>query len=118
MSFDRLIRFLDKEGIERYGNVEGEIPASELEGKTVQLVSGSIESGFKVLDEKTELAKVSYQLPCTTRYLCLSVTVSITQHAHHHLRGSQLQVSCQGDKGKYTLDCQRAMLTGMIVSAA
>lgn len=71
MSFDRLIRFLDKEGIERYGNVEGEIPASELEGKTVQLVSSSIESGFKVLDEKAELVKVSYR-PVTMPYTLLT----------------------------------------------
>ncbi|EEU36776.1 uncharacterized protein NECHADRAFT_98244 [Fusarium vanettenii 77-13-4] len=73
MSFDRLIRFLDKEGIERYGNVEGEIPASELEGKTVQLVSGSIESGFKVLDEKAELVKLLCPLPSTPIIICAGV---------------------------------------------
>ncbi|KAI8675965.1 FAA-hydrolase domain-containing protein [Fusarium keratoplasticum] len=73
MSFDRLIRFLDKEGIERYGNVEGEIPASELESKTVQLVSGSIESGFKVLDEKAELVKLLCPLPSTPIIICAGV---------------------------------------------
>ncbi|KAH7268844.1 hypothetical protein B0J15DRAFT_390054 [Fusarium solani] len=73
MSFDRLIRFLDKEGIERYGNVEGEIPASELEGKTVQLVSSSIESGFKVLDEKAELVKLLCPLPSTPIIICAGV---------------------------------------------
>lgn len=59
MSFKRLIRFRDKEGIERYGNVEDEIAASDLVGKTVQLVSGDIESEFNVLNEKTEVAKVN-----------------------------------------------------------
>lgn len=59
MSFDRLIRFQDREGFERYGNVENEVAPSELRGKTVQLVSGSVESGFKVLGEKAEVAKVN-----------------------------------------------------------
>ncbi|KAF7553480.1 hypothetical protein G7Z17_g3605 [Cylindrodendrum hubeiense] len=57
MSFDRLIRFIDKNGVERYGNVESELSASELNGKQVQLVSGNIESGFKVTDDKAEVAK-------------------------------------------------------------
>lgn len=59
MSFKRLIRFYDKEGKERYGDVEDEIAPSELEGKAVNLVSGNIESGFKVLEEKVEVAKVN-----------------------------------------------------------
>lgn len=59
MSFNRLIRFLDKEGIERYGDVEDEVLPSQLEGKTVKLVSGSLESGFEVVEEKAEVAKVS-----------------------------------------------------------
>lgn len=58
MSFHKLIRFRDKEGIERYGDVEGEIAPSELEGRTVKLVSGNIESGFKTTEEKAEVAKV------------------------------------------------------------
>lgn len=59
MSFTRLIRFHDKAGLERFGNVEDETVPSELVGKTVKLVSGSIESGFKVMEEKAEVAKVS-----------------------------------------------------------
>lgn len=58
MSFDRLIRFLDKDGVERYGNVESELSPSELNRATVQLVSGTIESGFKVLNDKAEVSKV------------------------------------------------------------
>lgn len=58
MSFHRLFRFHDKEGFERYGDIEDEISPSELKGKTVKLVSGSIESGFKVTEEKAEVAKV------------------------------------------------------------
>lgn len=59
MSFDRLIRFLDKEGVERRGNVESDLPASELPGKEVQLLSGSFYSGYKVTDERAEVVKVS-----------------------------------------------------------
>lgn len=58
MAFNRIIRFYDKEGVERYGDVEDEIPPSELEGRTVKLVSGNLETGFKVMDEKAEVAKV------------------------------------------------------------
>lgn len=58
MSFHRLIRFRDKEGIERHGDVEDEIAPSELEGKTVKLVSGNIETGFKVMEERADVAKV------------------------------------------------------------
>ncbi|KAK7460209.1 hypothetical protein Landi51_00457 [Colletotrichum acutatum] len=36
MSFNRLIRFEDAEGVERYGNIDNDIPASGLLGKTVQ----------------------------------------------------------------------------------
>jgi hypothetical protein len=59
MTFDRLIRFRDRKGIDRYGNVETEVAASELEGQIVQLVSGNIESGFKIIEEKAEVAKVT-----------------------------------------------------------
>lgn len=58
MSFHRLIRFHDKEGVERHGDVEDEIAPSELEGKKVRLVSGNIESGFKVMEETAEVVKV------------------------------------------------------------
>lgn len=59
MSFDRLIRFLDKEGVERRGNVKSDLPASELPGKEVQLLSGSFYSGYNVTDERAVVAKVS-----------------------------------------------------------
>lgn len=58
MSFHRLIRFHDEEGVERYGDVEDEISPLELEGRTVKLVSGDIEFGFKITEEKAEVAKV------------------------------------------------------------
>lgn len=58
MSFHKLIRFHDKEGVERYGDVEDEISPSELEGRTVKLVSDNIESGFKITEETAEVTKV------------------------------------------------------------
>lgn len=58
MSFHRLIRFHDKEGVERYGDAEDEISPSELKGRTVKLVSGNIESGFKITEEKALVTKV------------------------------------------------------------
>lgn len=58
MSFHKLIRFRDKEGIERYGDLEDDVAPLELEGRAVKLVSGNIESGFKTTEEKAEVAKV------------------------------------------------------------
>lgn len=58
MSFKRLIRFYDKDGIERYGDVEDDIASQELVGKSVKIVSGNLELGFKVLEDRIEVAKV------------------------------------------------------------
>lgn len=58
MSFDRLIRFEDAEGVEKYGNIDNNVPASELVGKTVQVVLGTLESGFNVSDDQAVVGKV------------------------------------------------------------
>lgn len=58
MSLDRLIRFLDEDGQEKYGNVEREIPTGELEGSVVQLLTGNIEIGFQKQNQQAKVAKV------------------------------------------------------------
>ncbi|KAL2878713.1 hypothetical protein SGCOL_005938 [Colletotrichum sp. CLE4] len=57
MSFDRLIRFEDAEGVERYGNIDSDVAASELLGKSVQVVLGTLESGFSVSDQQAVVGK-------------------------------------------------------------
>lgn len=60
MSFDRLIRFIDSAGLERFGNVESDVTGKELIGKMVTLLQGNITMGFSVMpDTKAEVMKVS-----------------------------------------------------------
>jgi 2-keto-4-pentenoate hydratase/2-oxohepta-3-ene-1,7-dioic acid hydratase in catechol pathway len=59
MSFDRLIRFIDSAGLERYGNVESEVAGGDLVGKTVSLLQGNMTTGFSVMpDTKAQVTKV------------------------------------------------------------
>ncbi|KXH29587.1 hypothetical protein CSIM01_06320 [Colletotrichum simmondsii] len=102
MSFDRLIRFEDAEGVERYGNIDNNIPASELLGKTVQVVLGTLESGFNVSDDQAVVGKVgspNLELKSTQTNLINVAVVSAAKHTPHYLRWGQLQVSCKRNKG-------------------
>ncbi|KAK1528712.1 uncharacterized protein CCOS01_06546 [Colletotrichum costaricense] len=73
MSFDRLIRFEDAEGVERYGNIDNNVPASELLGKTVEVVLGTLESGFNVSDDQAVVGKLLCPLPNTPLIICAGV---------------------------------------------
>src|SRR5947209_2422402 len=46
-AFERLIRFEDGEGKTVYGNLEEEVPTREIEGRSVEVVEGDVESGFR-----------------------------------------------------------------------
>lgn len=58
MSFHRLIRFLDEDGQEKYGDVKDETPVEYLEGSVVPLLTGNIKSGFHKSDQNARVAKV------------------------------------------------------------
>lgn len=60
-AFERLIRFEDKEGKTVYGNLEKEVPTREIEGSSVEVLSGDIKSGFKKTGEKATVRKVCNQ---------------------------------------------------------
>lgn len=57
-AFERLIRFEDKDGKTVYGNLEEEVPTREIEGSSVEVLSGDIKSGFKKTGEKATVGKV------------------------------------------------------------
>ena len=57
-AFERLIRFQDAEGKTVYGNLEEEVPTREIEGRSVEVVDGSVESGFKKTGDKAKVKKV------------------------------------------------------------
>lgn len=57
-AFERLIRFEDSEGKTVYGNLEEEVPTREIEGRSVEVVEGDVESGFRKTGGKTQVKKV------------------------------------------------------------
>ncbi|KAJ9144477.1 Fumarylacetoacetate hydrolase [Pleurostoma richardsiae] len=73
MSFDRLIRFIDVNGVERYGNVEDDVPVDDLVGKTVHVVAGLLSSALHTLPETAQVAKIICPLPSTPIILCAGV---------------------------------------------
>jgi hypothetical protein len=58
MEFDRLIRFVDGDGHTVFGNLSEETPLSQIQGLTVQLVKGDLDTGFKRSDEWRTVGKV------------------------------------------------------------
>jgi transcription initiation factor TFIIH subunit 2 len=57
-AFERLIRFEDKEGKTVYGNLEKETPTREIEGSSVEILEGDVQSGFKKTGQKATVGKV------------------------------------------------------------
>ena len=58
MSFERLIRFLDADGHERYGNIQKAMPSGEIIGLQVQVIAGCLAGGFTRTTEKARVTKV------------------------------------------------------------
>lgn len=63
MSFDRLIRFVDENGKQRYGNLEHPHGAKEIEGSEVQLLGGDLQGGFHKSSERATVKKVMFHGP-------------------------------------------------------
>lgn len=59
MSFDRLIRFVNEDGKKVYGNLESPLPADQIVGLEVQLVTGSLEDGFQKTDRRATVKRVT-----------------------------------------------------------
>ncbi|USP80482.1 Fumarylacetoacetate hydrolase domain-containing protein 2 [Curvularia clavata] len=72
-AFERLIRFQDAEGKTVYGNLEEEVPTREIEGRSVEVVEGDVESGFKKTEKKAKVAKLLCPLPTTNIILCVGL---------------------------------------------
>lgn len=57
-AFERLIRFEADDGKTYYGDLGKEVPTREIEGKTVSVLDGNIESGFKRTGAEAKVSKV------------------------------------------------------------
>lgn len=54
MTFERFIRFLDEDNVVHYGNLECEMAATEIVGKSVRILRGHPLSGFtRATESKT-----------------------------------------------------------------
>ena len=57
-AFQRLIRFVDSNGKEYYGDLGAEAQADQIHGKPVPVLTGSLAEGFKPTSEEKTVAKV------------------------------------------------------------
>jgi hypothetical protein len=70
MSFERLIRFVDKAGKTQYGNLGKVMPVREIEGCEVEIVDGSINTAFQNTGKTTRVIKVSTKPMKSSRLGC------------------------------------------------
>ncbi|KAF9731888.1 fumarylacetoacetate hydrolase family protein [Paraphaeosphaeria minitans] len=77
--FQRLIRFESNEGHIHYGDFGSSELPRDVSGKTVQLLSGSVQSGFSKTDKQATIKKLLPPLPSTPIFLC--VGLNYKQHA-------------------------------------
>lgn len=78
-AFERLIRFEAEDGAVVYGNLEKETPTREIEGSTVEVLEGSVKSGFKKTGDQRKVGKLLSPLETTNIILC--VGLNYRQHA-------------------------------------
>ena len=58
MAFERLIRFESEQGGIVYGDLPASIPTEEIEGSTVTVVDGDIDTGFSITTRRAIVKKV------------------------------------------------------------
>ncbi len=59
MAFERLIRFVDETDKVQYGNLAEELPTKQIAGSVVEVVEGSVESGFSKTGKTAKVKSVS-----------------------------------------------------------
>lgn len=57
-TFDRLIRFEAEDGEVYYGDLGGEVPTREIEGREVRVLNGDVKSGFERSEKEVRVKKV------------------------------------------------------------
>ncbi|KAF1961381.1 hypothetical protein CC80DRAFT_488672 [Byssothecium circinans] len=79
-TFDRLIRFEGDDGKIYFGDLgKEEVPSREIEGRSVGVLEGSVEGGFKKSGEEVKVKKLLCPLPRTNIIMC--VGLNYKQHA-------------------------------------
>ncbi|KAF2837731.1 hypothetical protein M501DRAFT_136675 [Patellaria atrata CBS 101060] len=76
--FQRLIRFEDESGNVIYGDLNEELPAAQIVGKTVSVLDGHVQSGFTKTDKKATVKKLLSPLPKAHAIICVGLN-----YAHH-----------------------------------
>ncbi|KAL2195295.1 hypothetical protein P885DRAFT_70405 [Corynascus similis CBS 632.67] len=78
MSFERLVRFVDAQGVTSYGNLKSE-PKSDLFGAEVEVLEGDLEKGFHPTGRTTQIQKLLCPLPNVPLIICIGLNYQ--QHA-------------------------------------
>ena len=65
-TFDRLIRFEAEDGEVYYGDLGGEVPTREIEGREVKVLNGDVKSGFEKGGKEVRVKKLSIAFFFTT----------------------------------------------------
>ena len=78
-SFNYLVRFVDTNGQTRYGDLVSYKPTSEIEGSEVDVLSGSIETGFEKTGEKATIKNLLSPVKKAHQIICIGI--NYRQHA-------------------------------------
>jgi len=72
-AFERLIRFQTADGSVKYGNLEKEVPTTQIEGSEVEVLDGDVKSGLKKTGGKAKVQKLLSPLETTNIILCVGL---------------------------------------------
>jgi transcription initiation factor TFIIH subunit 2 len=61
MAFQRLVRFVNAQGVTSYGDLKGE-PVGDLTGAEVEVLEGDVETGLRGTGRTDKIEKVSTDL--------------------------------------------------------
>lgn len=104
-TFERLIRFLDEDGKTCYGDLPMSVSADKIEGKSVKVLSGELNTGFKPTETRKTVKKVnesSFMAPDVKQLIEIDSIASLSTsiHSFHTLHRTQLSASRYRSKCK------------------
>lgn len=101
--FQRLIRFIDDEDKEQYGDVPLEVQISKIRSTSVTVITGDIKSGFSRTSNTAVVKKVIlslHMLPLPL--LTILVIVPGTASTYNPMYWSELSTACGGSPSQFS----------------
>ena len=72
MSFQRLLRFVNEQGVTQYGDLKVEA-TGDLIGQEVEVLDGDIASGFRATGRTEKISKLLCPLPSVPFIVCIGL---------------------------------------------